>query len=285
MPLSLPIARLLYELDQLDKRLNTNPAVRLARLEAHRALVDRRDDLTVELAALYNQMDRPDEALALLENRIFHPWEGGEGKVAEQYVQAHLARGRIALQADRPEDALAEFLATLSYPENLGEGVHEILTKQANLFWAIGAVHEKLENQQRANEYYEKAIAEQNDWSAMSYYQGLALQKLGRNDEALQKFEGLVEFGQAQLQKEAVVDYFATSLPTFLILENDLQQRNQIDSTYLIGLGTLGQGHMEEARQAFEKILELDVNHIGARTALTSIEMNDPFEIISTESK
>jgi tetratricopeptide (TPR) repeat protein len=278
-------ARLLYELDQLDKRFNTNPTARLTRLEAHRSLVDRRDDLTVELAALYNQLGRPDEASVLLENRIFHPWEGGEGKVAEQYVQAHLAKGRLALQAGHPEDALAEFLATLSYPENLGEGVHEILTKQANLFCAIGAVYEKMEHQQRAKEYYEKAIAEQNDWSVMSYYQGLALQRLGRYDEALQKFKGLVEFGQAQLQKVPVVDYFATSLPTFLILEDDLQQRNQIDGYYLMGLGNLGQGHMADARQEFEKILELDVNHIGARTELTGIEKNDPSKIISTESK
>lgn len=272
-------ARLLYELDQLDKRLNVNPAARLTRLEAHRSLIDRRDDLTVELAALYNQTGRPDEALTLLENRIFHPWEGGEGKVAEQYVQAHLMRGRVALQAGNLEAALAEFTSTLSYPENLGEGVHEVFTKQANLFYAIGVVYEHIGNQPAAAEFYNKAVIERNGWSAISYYQGLALQRLGRLAEAEEKFKGLIEIGQLQLQKEVMIDYFATSLPTFLILDDDLQKRNEINSRFMLGLGALGQGDIAAAHREFEAVLTLDINHLDTQTHLTTIQpgtANDP---------
>lgn len=269
-------ARLLYELDQLDKRLNLNPAARLARLEAHRPLVDRRDDLTVELAALYNQHNRADDALLLLQNRIFHPWEGGEGKVAEQYVQAHLSRGRAALQAGNLAAALAEFSATLSYPENLGEGVHEVFTKQANLFYAIGVVYEKMNNLSEAANFFRKTIAERNIRSAMNYYQGLALERLGHLNEAKQIFEEMVAAGQAQLQTTATIDYFATSLPTFLILEDDLQKRNEIDCRYRIGLGQLGQGNREAARREFERVLALDINHLAAQTYLAAIEAGAP---------
>jgi tetratricopeptide (TPR) repeat protein len=265
-------ARLLYELDQLDKRLNADPAARLARLETHRPLVERRDDLTVELAALYNQAGRPDEALALLENRIFHPWEGGEGKVAEQYVQAHLARGRAGLQAGQFDIALAEFTASLSYPENLGEGVHEVFTKQADLFYAIGVVYEKMGQPADAAGFFEKASAERNDGSAMSYYRGLALARLGRLAEASQTFAALAAAGQAQLRKEATIDYFATSLPTFLILEDDLQKRNEIDSRLMMGLGQLGQRYVGAARREFEAVLALDINHLAAQIHRAAIE-------------
>lgn len=264
-------ARLLYELDQLDKRLNTDPAARLARLEAQRALVDRRDDLTLELAALYNQHNRPDDALRLLQNRIFHPWEGGEGKVAEQYVQAHLTRGRAALQAGNLAVALAEFIATLSYPENLGEGVHEVFTKQADLFYAIGVVYEQMGNRDEATQFFQKTIAERNKGSAMNYYQGLALERLGRSAEARQAFEEMVKAGQAQLQTTVTIDYFATSLPTFLILEDDLPKRNEIDCRFCLGLGWLGQENVEAARREFERVLALDVNHLPAQTHLTVI--------------
>ena len=269
-------ARLLYELDQLDKRLNIDPAARLARLEANRPLVDRRDDLTVELAALYNQTGRPDDALALLQNRIFHPWEGGEGKVAEQYVQAHLMRGRAALQAGKPTNALAEFTATLKYPENLGEGVHEIFTKQAHLFYAIGVVYEQMGDPTRAGAFYENAVAERNDGSALAYYQGLALTHLGRVEAAAETFKNLARAGAVQLQQEATIDYFATSLPTFLVLEDDLQKRNEIDSHFMIGLGRLGQGHVEAARGEFEAVLALDVNHLDAQTHLAALQPGRP---------
>lgn len=264
-------ARLLYELDQLDKRLNANPAARLARLENHRPLVDLRDDLTVELAALYNLADRPDDALALLENRIFHPWEGGEGKVAEQYVQAHLARGRAALRAGKLDAALAEFNATLSYPENLGEGVHEVFTKQADLFYAIGLVHEAMGNPSKAREFFEKAATERNDGTALAYYKGLALIRLKREDAAAETFRNLVQAGETQLKQTAAIDYFATSLPTFLILEDDLQQRHEIECRFMIGLGQLGLGDVDAARRELETVLVLDINHLPAQTQLAAL--------------
>ncbi len=271
-------ARLLYELDQLDKRLNANPAARLARLESHRPLVDRRDDLTVELAALYNLAGRPDDALALLENRIFHPWEGGEGKVAEQYVQAHLARGRAALRAGKLDAALAEFSATLSYPENLGEGVHEVFTKQADLFYALGVVQQAMGNPSKAGEFFEKAVTERNDGTALAYYKGLALARLKREAAAAETFRKLVQAGETQLKQTATIDYFATSLPTFLILEDDLQQRHEIECRFMMGLGQLGLGDVAAARREFEAVLALDINHLAAKTHLAAIQPGAPAE-------
>ena len=90
--------RVLYECDQLEKRRGRSARGRLARLEAHRDLVDERDDLAAELATLYNDLGRHADALAFLASRRFHPWEGGEGLVSGQYVRAHLRLAQAALR-------------------------------------------------------------------------------------------------------------------------------------------------------------------------------------------
>ena len=72
-------ARVLYERDQLWKRVGIMPATRLAEIENHRSLVQQRDDLSVELATLYNHTGQPGKAVALLASRTFQPWEGGRG--------------------------------------------------------------------------------------------------------------------------------------------------------------------------------------------------------------
>jgi hypothetical protein len=61
------------------------------------------------------------------------------------------------------------------------------------------------------------------------------------------------------------VDYFATSLPNFLLFEDDLQKRNRVNSLYLIGLAQLGLGEATEAENCFREVLSLDVNHLEAQ--------------------
>ena len=69
------------------------PEKRLRELEARLDLVTPRDDLSIELSALYNQVGQPDKALATLLGRNFQPWEGGEGMALEQYARTRLRSG------------------------------------------------------------------------------------------------------------------------------------------------------------------------------------------------
>ena len=78
-------ARILYERDQLWKRIGTQAQDRLLALQQSPALLEQRDDLAVAVATLYNQLNRPEEALDLLLKRKFQPWEGGEGLVLAQF--------------------------------------------------------------------------------------------------------------------------------------------------------------------------------------------------------
>ena len=130
-------ARVLYERDQLWKRIGRMPADRLAELRKHRSLVDHRDDLSVEFCALLNQVGAHDEALEVLTRRRFQPWEGGEGMALHQYVRTRLALGRRELAAGRAAEARRHFEAAIGAPETLGEAKH-LLANQSDVHYWLG---------------------------------------------------------------------------------------------------------------------------------------------------
>ena len=88
--------RILMELDQLRKRLHHSHQERLTFLQKYPELIQRRDDLVLEEITLLNQTGRYEEAMQKLDAHIFHPWEGGEGKVSSQY---QICRVELAKQA------------------------------------------------------------------------------------------------------------------------------------------------------------------------------------------
>ncbi len=107
-------ARILYEYDQLLKRIGEPLEKRLAMLQQHVSLVQQRDDLSVEMAILLNNLGDPNKALQLLLSRQFQPWEGGEGLVLTQYVRAHTLLARSALRRGDPQDALRHLSAAIA---------------------------------------------------------------------------------------------------------------------------------------------------------------------------
>jgi hypothetical protein len=60
------------------------------------------------------------------------------------------------------------------------------------------------------------------------------------------------------------IEYFAVSLPDFLIYEDDLDKKNKAHCNYLIGLGKMGLGDMEGAKEAFKETIRLDNAHLNA---------------------
>lgn len=95
---------------------------RLAFLEKHLDLVERRDDLSVERVTLYNQLGEYEKAKSLIASRKFHPWEGGEGKISGQYIICRIELAKKAIAEKRYQDAIDLLRETEYYPFNLGEG-------------------------------------------------------------------------------------------------------------------------------------------------------------------
>lgn len=266
-------ARVFYELDQLRKRLNTSPAERLAQLEAHAELCALRDDLMLERITLLNTLGRPDEALALVMGRTFHPWEGGEGKVPGQYVVSLLQRARRLLREGAAEEAVALLQRARHYPGNLGEG-KLAGAGENHIYYELGRACRQLGDEVRAREAFERAALGGREPASVVYYndqppdlifyQGLACRALGREEEARAVFGGLVAYGEQHLDDEVRIDYFAVSLPDFLVFEDDLGRRHQTHCHYMQALGALGLGLHERAREHFTQVLALEAPHQGA---------------------
>ena len=68
----------------------------------------------------------------------------------------------------------------------------------------------------------------------------------------------------AHLDDKVKVDYFAVSLPDFLVFDVDMDERNRIHCLYMMGLGDLGLGNSATARKHFDAVLALDASHLGA---------------------
>ena len=266
-------ARVCYELDQLYKKLGYTPEKRLAFLENSWAQVITRDDLYLEYITLLNTEKQHERARMLLAQRLFHPWEGGEGKVTGQYVLAYVESGKQYLNMNRGQEAIELFKQALTYPENLGEG-KLVGAQENNIHYYLGCAYEKLGSSQKAHEHFhmasqglerlENAIYYNDQPPDMIFYQGLAWLKLGNTNEAHRRFHALIKYGEDHLFDTMKIDYFAVSLPDFLVFEDDLKRRNELHCRCMIGLGNLGLQDFEKANAQFLAILRLDPNHQGA---------------------
>jgi tetratricopeptide (TPR) repeat protein len=274
-------ARVLYERDQLWKRIGETPECRLAELEHFPALVRLRDDLSVELASLYNQTRQHEKALALIQSRNFQPWEGGEGLVVGQHVRTHLALGRRALAQGDPIQARRCFEAALHCPENLGEARH-LLANQSDIDYWLGAAFEASGDRTSARQWWERAAGHTGDFqemgvtsfSEMTYYNALALKRLNRVKEADVLLHSLLAHAETLTQHDAKINYFATSLPDMLLFEDNLQERNEVTATFLQAQAWLGLGNRAEAQRLVNRVLVLDRNHAPAADLLGELELH-----------
>jgi very-short-patch-repair endonuclease/tetratricopeptide (TPR) repeat protein len=270
-------ARILMELDQLYKRLCRPHAERLAFLDKYFHLVEERDDVYLEYVTLNNQLGNYTKAIELIDNRIFHPWEGGEGKVPAQYQLARVELAKQFIAQNEHKKAIQLLNQCLEYPHNLGEGKLHGAQENDFHYW-LGCAYEEMGQSDLAKKYWELAKDGNSEPAAAIFYNdqkpdkifyhGLALLKLGRKEEAKTRFEKLIAFGEKHLNEQIKLDYFAVSLPDLLIWDDDLTYRNKIHCYYMLGLGYLGLGQTEKANSYLQKAAEMDVNHQGVQVHL-----------------
>ena len=268
-------ARLLFERDQLWKRLGESPAKRLRELEKFPQLVAKRDDLTVEFCALLNQTGRHGEAMQLLAHRNFQPWEGGESAALGQHIRAQLALGREALKKAESEKrkaeieaAVAHFESALTAPRNLGEAKH-LLANQSDIHYWLGVALDLLGEKKSAREHWRAAANFKGDFQEMSvrafseltYYSALSLAKLGQKSKAKKLLRDLLCHANELAKTTAKIEYFATSLPTMLLFDDDGQFRQETTALFLRAQAKLGLGRIAHARALLKAVLQRDPSH------------------------
>jgi len=267
-------ARVFFELDQLYKILNVEPEERLKNMENHMELLEKRDDLYTEYITLLNINGQYDKAYTCMMNHIFHPWEGGEGKITAQY--------RISLMNLAQEKGSVELLEkALVYPHNLGEG-KLIGATDNDIYYMLGCMYKDKEKSEKAfrmatrvNSDLSSAMYYNDQPPEMFYYAALAEKALGEEHKANEKFDMLIDYGLKHMKDNITIDYFAVSLPDFLIFEGDLNKKNKVHCCFMSALGYLGKGDIASALKYAKKGLELDKCHIGLIQMLKGCKNED----------
>lgn len=261
-------ARLRYERDQLWKRIGVSPKQRLEELQKRPDLIAKRDDLTIEFCLLLNATGKPEEAANVLAKRKFQPWEGGEGQALGAWSRSHLALGLQQLEKADAEKAKWHFEQALYPPENLSEARH-LLANASDIWLALGDANIALGNDQEARKWWTRAAEFKGDFQEMSvipfseltYFQAYALKRLGRESEATALLKALDNYAQELSQTRAKIDYFATSLPTMLLFDDDLQARQNNSARFMQAQAGAGLGETERAVSLLDEVLRVDPNH------------------------
>ena len=239
-------ARILMEYDQLLKRLGRDLNVRLHLLESHSDIVAQRDDLVLEHATILNQLGRYLEAKDIIDHHIFHPWEGGEGKVSGQY---QMCRIELAKQNLRSKEAITLLEECLRFPASLGEG--KLFGAQDNdIYYWLGEAYHLQGDETMAERMWQLGTVGPTEPAAALYYNdakpekiffaGLCWRALGDEDKARGLFYKLINYGKQHYFDQVTMDYFAVSLPDLLVWEEDLTLRNRRHCEAMIALGEKG---------------------------------------------
>ncbi len=273
-------ARVFLELDQLYKKLGWSFESRLENYEKHRELAQSRDDLFIEYITLVNLTGNHEGAYALMREHHFHPWEGGEGKITTQYTLALLTLARKAQACGNHAEAEKLLRGALVYPENLGEGKLEGTTDN-HLYYHLGLSLAAQGREAEAKECFERATLGTDEPAGAMYYndqpvdmilyQGLAFLKLGKSREAKSRFYRLLDYGERHINDKVKIEYFAVSLPDFLIFDEDYTLKNRAHCCYLMALGNLGLGIKEKAEDFLNQTLEIEPSHMMANIYSTII--------------
>ncbi|MEO6567503.1 MAG: DUF5107 domain-containing protein, partial [Opitutaceae bacterium] len=214
-------------------------------------------------------------ALEILSTRRFQPWEGGEGQVLGQHTRTHLALGRQALANGDPAPAVDWFRKALAAPENLGEARH-LLANSSDIHYWIGCALRAAGDVSGAQEHWNRSAAFRGDfqgmsvraYSEMTYFSALSLQQLGRKREADRLLRDLLRYARQLKKARATIDYFATSLPTMLLFDDDLQERQQSVARLLEGQALLGLGQRAAGERCLRDVLQRDPSHALASDLL-----------------
>jgi len=61
-----------------------------------------------------------------------------------------------------------------------------------------------------------------SEFSELTYFKAKALAALGRQPEAKEVLQAMIDYANTEIKVPAKIDYFATSLPNILVFEEDI---------------------------------------------------------------
>lgn len=267
----------LFEWDRLAEYRQMTLAKRLAMFDKYPAAADSRDDVKSRQVALLVQNGKYDAAIAVLQKRHFHLWEGGvRFNANDAWTDAHLLRGRQRMSAKQYSTALDDFKVALEYPSNLEATRSYRGSRLPESLYFQGLALDALSRNEEAKSAW-KASASQllgteenphptiDSGAALLYYQGRSLERLGDAKRAKSIYSSLIDLGKEPAAPRTGSNFFAK------FGERGSAQMRMAQAHYLAGLGHLGLNEMDSARAELRKAVELNAYHLDARTQLQAI--------------
>ena len=185
-----------------------------------------------------------------------------------QHVRAQLALGRAALASGDFAGARSHFEQALTSPRNLSEACH-LLANQSDIHYWLGCALAGLGEKASSRRHWLAAANFKGDFqemsvrafSEMTFYSALSWESLGQTAKSKKLLRDLLAFAEKLAKTLAKIDYFATSLPTMLLFDDDLQFRQETGALFLQAQAHLGLGQTVKAKDLLRKVLRRDPNH------------------------
>ena len=95
----------------------------------------------------------------------------------------------------------------------------------------------------------------------MTFYSALALRRLGRKSAMRKLLREMLGHARTLRKTRARLDYFATSLPTMLLFDTDIQYDQETTAMFLESQVWLGLGRPAKAKALLTLILARDPHH------------------------
>jgi tetratricopeptide (TPR) repeat protein len=271
------------ELDRLYKSAGTPVEKRLAVLETNQKVVVRNDEALGDMINLKTFVGKTDEAILLMESRIFNIWEGGNAfNTGQAWADAHLIRGLKRYKSRRYSDALADFKAALTPPDNL-RAQQGRNSRNVQISYWTGCAYEALSENDKAKQSWNEVINagsrdNRSGFNAqgrafgnsplaqgeLRYYVALAQKKLGSADSSETLFRELADAvtNTGSTQPDNQGD------PQFVAARRQPSRDNIAMPHYIAGLGYTGLGNKNKAREEFNAALDESPDFLSAKIAL-----------------
>ncbi len=244
----------LEECDQALEALGAPVQERYDLLKSHHATAVKRYYPEAQEVITGMYVGDYDYILDMLDNCYF-PTREGVANFHDVFVDALLLAGKQKEAEGDNDAAIALYKKAFTYPENHQVFlVDERATHDAQIFYYLGQVYEKIGNKEEAKEWYQKAADQDYNLKGSKnyrYWTGLALKKLGRKSEAKAIFRKMVEEG-----KNAVVEDYVNFYGAEGTTGKTVESINA-GAYYTKALGELGLGRKCAARRDFKKVLKL----------------------------
>lgn len=247
--------RLIYEYDFVCQSAKIPPQLRYEQIfKNNRNITEKRSETFISELELLNNMGNYNDVIDVLAKHDFVESEGST-RYRDVYLNAYILTSVGEFSVGKYNDAITHMQNALDFP--LGRSQQ----RKAQMNYIMGTFYEKLRKSKLAKTYYEKAAIELVQGTEYMFYKGLALQKLGQNEKAIEQFNALNELANKKEEIDFYRSFEAGSKGNVYYAQKD----------YLRGLAYLGLNKRQEAKLEFAKAIELDPSNLWAQINLTDL--------------